>query len=32
MKVVATERSWWGYDVLRIPDPDGNELFVCLEW
>lgn len=29
---VATERSWWGYDVLRITDPDGNELLVCLEW
>ena len=29
---VATEKSWWGYDVLRIEDPDGNELLVCLEW
>lgn len=29
---VAAERSWWGYDVLRITDPDGNELLVCLEW
>lgn len=29
---VRTERSWWGYDVLRIEDPDGNELLVCLEW
>ncbi len=29
---VAAERSWWGYDVLRISDPDGNELLVCLEW
>lgn len=28
---VPTERSWWGYDVLRIEDPDGNELLVCLE-
>jgi catechol 2,3-dioxygenase-like lactoylglutathione lyase family enzyme len=29
---VATEKTWWGYDVLRIADPDGNELLVCLEW
>jgi catechol 2,3-dioxygenase-like lactoylglutathione lyase family enzyme len=29
---VPTQRSWWGYDVLRIEDPDGNELLVCLEW
>ena len=29
---VATAKSWWGYDVLRIADPDGNELLVCLEW
>jgi len=29
---VKTEKMWWGYDVLRIEDPDGNELLVCLEW
>lgn len=29
---VPTQKSWWGYEVLRIEDPDGNELFVCLEW
>jgi catechol 2,3-dioxygenase-like lactoylglutathione lyase family enzyme len=29
---VPTQKTWWGYDVLRIEDPDGNELFVCLEW
>jgi len=29
---VQTQKSWWGYDVLRIEDPDGNELLVCLEW
>lgn len=29
---VGAERTWWGYDVLRITDPDGNELLVCLEW
>lgn len=28
---VPTEKSWWGYDVLRIADPDGNEILVCLE-
>lgn len=29
---VPTQKSWWGYDVLRIADPDGNEILVCLEW
>lgn len=29
---VPTQKSWWGYDVLVIEDPDGNELLVCLEW
>ena len=28
---VSTKKSWWGYDVLQIEDPDGNELLVCLE-
>ena len=28
---VPAETSWWGYDVLRIEDPDGNQLLVCLE-
>lgn len=28
---IPTEKSWWGYEVLRIADPDGNELLVCLE-
>jgi hypothetical protein len=23
---VPTEKAWWGYDVIRIADPDGNEL------
>ena len=23
---VPTKESWWGYDVLQIDDPDGNEL------
>jgi catechol 2,3-dioxygenase-like lactoylglutathione lyase family enzyme len=31
-RAVPTEKTWWGYDVLRIQDPDGNELLVCLEW
>ena len=28
---IPTQKAWWGYDVLQIPDPDGNELLVCLE-
>lgn len=28
---VPVKKSWWGYDVLQIEDPDGNELLVCLE-
>jgi catechol 2,3-dioxygenase-like lactoylglutathione lyase family enzyme len=28
---VPTQKTWWGYDVLRIEDPDGNDLLVCLE-
>ncbi len=23
---VPSQKSWWGYDVIRIVDPDGNEL------
>ena len=23
---VPNETSWWGYDVIKIVDPDGNEL------
>jgi catechol 2,3-dioxygenase-like lactoylglutathione lyase family enzyme len=23
---VPSEKSWWGYDVIKIADPDGNEL------
>ena len=29
---VSTTKARWGYEVLRIEDPDGNELLVCLEW
>jgi hypothetical protein len=28
---IETQKSWWGYDELRIEDPDGNELLVCPE-
>ena len=28
---VPSERTWWGYDVIRIVDPDGNELLIPLE-
>ena len=24
-------KLWWGYDTVRIADPDGNELFICNE-
>jgi catechol 2,3-dioxygenase-like lactoylglutathione lyase family enzyme len=24
---VPSKETWWGYDVLQIDDPDGNELF-----
>src|SRR6516165_6787441 len=27
---VPTEKAWWGYDVTRIADPDGNELLFPL--
>jgi len=23
---VPSKKSWWGYDVLQVDDPDGNEL------
>jgi catechol 2,3-dioxygenase-like lactoylglutathione lyase family enzyme len=36
LKVAArslpTQQIWWGYEALRIEDPDGNELLICLEW
>jgi catechol 2,3-dioxygenase-like lactoylglutathione lyase family enzyme len=28
---IQVEKLWWGYEVLSIKDPDGNELMVCLE-
>ncbi|HTR04445.1 MAG TPA: glyoxalase superfamily protein [Thermoanaerobaculia bacterium] len=27
---VPTQKSWWGHDVIRVVDPDGNELFFPL--
>ncbi len=27
---VPSQESWWGYDVLQIDDPDGNELLFPL--
>jgi len=28
---VPTQNAWWGYDVIRIADPDGNELLFPLD-
>lgn len=28
---VPTEKTWWGYDSIRIVDPDGNELLFPLD-
>jgi catechol 2,3-dioxygenase-like lactoylglutathione lyase family enzyme len=28
---VPTQKAWWGYDVIRIADPDGNELLFPLD-
>ncbi|HEV2680250.1 MAG TPA: glyoxalase superfamily protein [Rhodanobacter sp.] len=27
---IPSKKSWWGYDVIQIDDPDGNELFFPL--
>ena len=27
---IPSEKSWWGHDVIRIADPDGNELLFPL--
>ena len=27
---VPSRMSWWGYDVIQIDDPDGNELLFPL--
>jgi catechol 2,3-dioxygenase-like lactoylglutathione lyase family enzyme len=28
---IPTEKTWWGYDTIRIVDPDGNELLFPLD-
>lgn len=28
---VPTQQMWWGYDTIRIVDPDGNELLFPLD-
>ena len=28
---VPNQVAWWGYDVIRVSDPDGNELFFPLD-
>jgi hypothetical protein len=28
---IPAQKSWWEFEVLRIEDPDGNDLLVCLE-
>ena len=28
---IPTEKMWWGYDTIRIVDPDGNELLFPLD-
>jgi len=28
---VPTRKAWWGYDVIQINDPDGNELLFPLD-
>mgnify|MGYP001597174467 FL=1 len=25
-RAVPSKKSWWGYDVIQVDDPDGNEL------
>lgn len=27
---IPSKQSWWGYDVIQIDDPDGNELLIPL--
>lgn len=28
---IPTQKAWWGYDVIRIVDPSGNELLFPLD-
>jgi catechol 2,3-dioxygenase-like lactoylglutathione lyase family enzyme len=30
-KSIDAERTWWGYPVIKILDPDGNELLFPVE-
>tara|TARA_Y100001934_G_C12134235_1_gene669358 strand:+ start:532 stop:657 length:126 start_codon:yes stop_codon:yes gene_type:complete len=30
-KAIPATRAFWGYDVIQIDDPDGNELMIPLE-
>jgi catechol 2,3-dioxygenase-like lactoylglutathione lyase family enzyme len=30
-RAVPNQKGWWGYDVIRIADPDGNELLFPLD-
>ena len=30
-RAIPSKRTWWGYNVLKVEDPDGNELLVCLD-
>jgi catechol 2,3-dioxygenase-like lactoylglutathione lyase family enzyme len=30
-RAVPAQKAWWGYDVIRITDPDGNELLFPLD-
>jgi catechol 2,3-dioxygenase-like lactoylglutathione lyase family enzyme len=30
-RAVPTKKTWWGYDVIQIDDPDGNELLFPTE-
>ena len=30
-RAVPNQKEWWGYDVIRIADPDGNELLFPLD-
>jgi len=25
-RAIPNEKAWWGYDVIKVVDPDGNEL------
>jgi len=29
-RAVPHKLTWWGYDVIQVEDPDGNELLVCI--